>query len=85
MTTHSVPTQMVRDARIDLALMERHADAMAATHEGGIYLRLLSETAEEALAWAQVHCTNLSGLEVVGTTAASPPVATSPDLIEEVG
>lgn len=50
------PNEMLAEARVNLAFLQRFADRMAETNEGQVYLRLLNETAASAIDWAQTHC-----------------------------
>ncbi len=52
----TVPETMVKEARINLAFLQRFADRMEETPEGRVYLRLINETAEHAIDWAITHC-----------------------------
>ena len=47
---------MVKEARINLAFLQRFADRMAETSEGTVYLNLLNDTAANAIDWAISHC-----------------------------
>lgn len=48
--------RLLKQARINLALLQRYAARMAEQPEGGIYLRLLADTAAHAVDYATAHC-----------------------------
>ncbi len=52
----TVPETMLKEARINLAFLQRFADRMAESTEGQVYLRLINETAANAIDWAITHC-----------------------------
>ena len=54
----STPETLVIEARVNLAFLQRFADRMAETTEGAVYLRLLNETAANAIDWAISHCSH---------------------------
>ena len=48
--------QAMAEAFEDIGEVFFYADALGATSEGRVYLRLLAETAHNALAYALAHC-----------------------------
>lgn len=47
-----VAREMLAEAQLDIFELDPYARRMAATDEGCVYLRLLAETAHNAVAWA---------------------------------
>lgn len=47
---------MIREARVNLAFLERFAEAMSSTSEGRVYLSLIHDMAGDGIAWALAHC-----------------------------
>lgn len=77
--TDSQADLMLKEARINLAALQRYATRMAECPEGHVYLRLLNETAANALDYAVSHCSPVpatppsAGTGIPAGAGASPP------------
>ena len=83
---------MLKEARINLAALQRFAARMAQCPEGYVYLRLLNETAANALDYAVSHCSPVPATPPVGMgfpagAGASPsaPPAGNTRYVSELG